>query len=206
MSKTILDLCAYLGLAAVGTATVNMILGLLIALRYSPVRLWPHRRLNIFHLHNWTAYSVLLLIVLHPAVLLLGGSTHFALADVLLPIQSPVQPILNTVGAAALYVLLMVIVTSLFRLRMARPLWRKLHYLVFPAFILMFIHSVFTDPALSNGKVDLLDGGKCSSKSVVRFRWLRGLSEYAFAAAASGRAAGPSRLLEFLKIALANRT
>jgi hypothetical protein len=49
---TILDLCAYLGLAAVGTATANMVLGLLIALRYSPVRLWPHRRLNIFRLHN----------------------------------------------------------------------------------------------------------------------------------------------------------
>jgi DMSO/TMAO reductase YedYZ heme-binding membrane subunit len=70
------------------------------------------------------------------------------------------QPKLNVVGAAAFYVLLIVIFTSLFRLRMARPLWRKLHYLVFPAFILMFIHSVFTDPALSSGKVDLLDGGK----------------------------------------------
>ena len=157
---SILDICAYLGLAAVGAATVNMLLGLLIALRYSPLRLWPHRHINIFRLHNWTAYFILLLIVLHPAVLLLSGSSHFGLADVLLPIQSPVQPILNAVGAAAFYVLLIVILTSLFRLRMARPLWRKLHYLVFPAFILMFIHSVFTDPALSNGKVELLDGGK----------------------------------------------
>ena len=43
---------------------------------------------------------------------------------------------------------------------MARPWWRKVHYLVFPALVLMFIHGVFTDPALSNGKVDLLDGGK----------------------------------------------
>jgi len=157
---TILDLCAYLGLAAVGTATVNMCLGLLIALRYSPVRLWPHRHINIFRMHSWTAYLVLLLIVSHPAVLLLSSSAHFRLADVLFPIQSPVQPTLNTVGAASLYVLLIVIVTSIIRLRITRPLWRKLHYLVFPAFVLMFIHSVFTDPLLSNGKVDLLDGGK----------------------------------------------
>ncbi len=157
---TILDVCAYLGLAAVGMATLNMGLGLLIALRYSPVRLWPHRPINIFRIHNWTAYLVLLLIVLHPAVLLLRGSTHFGFADVLLPIQSPVQPTLNTVGAASLYVLLIVIVTSIMRLHITRPLWRKLHYFVFPAFVLMFIHSVFTDPLLSNGKVDLLDGGK----------------------------------------------
>jgi predicted ferric reductase len=157
---SILDVCAYLGLAAVGTATVNMLLGLLIALRYSPVRLWPHRHFNIFRLHNWTAYFILLLIVLHPAVLLLRGPTHFGLADVLLPVRSPVQPSLNTIGAASLYGLLIVILTSIFRLRLARPLWRKLHYLVFPAFVLMFIHSVFTDPALASGKVDLLDGGK----------------------------------------------
>jgi predicted ferric reductase len=157
---TILDVCAYLGLAAVGTATANMVLGMLIALRYSPVRLWPHRHLNIFRLHNWTAYLVLVLILLHPAVLLLRSSTHFGWSDVLFPIHSPVQPSLNTVGAASFYLLLIVIVTSILRLHMARPVWRKLHYLVFPAFVLMFIHSVFTDPALSNGKVDLLDGGK----------------------------------------------
>lgn len=157
---TILDLCAYLGLAAVGTATLNMLLGLLIALRYSPLRLWPHRHINIFRLHNWTAYIVLLLIVLHPAVLLLRASTHFGWRDVLLPIDSPAQPAINTVGAAGLYGLLIVIVTSFFRLRMARPLWKKLHFLVFPAFILMFIHSMLADPLLSHGRVDLLDGGK----------------------------------------------
>jgi predicted ferric reductase len=157
---TILDVCAYVGLAAVGMARMNMGLGLLIALRYSPVRLWPHRPINIFRMHNWTAYLVLVLIVLHPAVLLLRGSTRFGFTDVLLPIQSPVQPTLNTVGAASLYVFLIVIVTSIMRLRIARPLWRNLHYLVFPALVLMFIHSVFTDPLLSNGKVDLLDGGK----------------------------------------------
>jgi predicted ferric reductase len=157
---TLLDLCAYLGLAAVGTATVNMILGLLIALRYSPVRLWPHRRVNLFWLHRWTAYFVLLLIVLHPSVLLLRNSTHFGIRDVLLPTWSPVQPTINTLGAVSLYGLLIVIVTSLFRLRMARALWKKLHLLVFPAFVFMFIHSVYSDPQLSGNKVDLLDGGK----------------------------------------------
>jgi predicted ferric reductase len=66
---TVLDLCAYVGLAAVATASTNMLVGLLIALRYSPVRLWPQRRLNIFRLHNWTAYLVLVLIIVHPMVL-----------------------------------------------------------------------------------------------------------------------------------------
>lgn len=157
---TILDVCAYLGLAAVGAVCVNMFLGMLIALRYSPLRLWPHRKLNVFRLHTWTAYLILVLILLHPAVLLLAKSPHFGLGDLLLPVSSPVQPKLNTVGAISLYVLLIVVLTSLLRKHMPRPLWRKLHYLVFPAAILMFIHSVFTDPALTTGKPDLLDGGK----------------------------------------------
>lgn len=190
---TILDLCAYVGLTAVGAATVNMLVGLLIALRYSPVRLWPHRRINIFRVHNWTAYLVLLLILLHPAVLLLRASTRFSWIDVLLPIRSPVQPTLNSVGAASLYVLLVVILTSLLRLHIARPLWRKLHYLVFPAFVLMFIHSVFTDPALKDGNPDLLDGGKvfveiCCLISLAAWAWrirLRGRGLRQFPTAAS---------------------
>lgn len=155
-----LDLCAYLGLAAVGAVCVNMLLGMLIALRYSPVRMWPHRKINVFRLHNWSAYAVLALILLHPAVLLVTDSPHFGVGDLLLPVSSPVQPKLNTVGAAALYILLIVILTSLLRRHMPRPLWRKLHYLVFPAAILMLIHGLFTDPSLKTGKADLLDGEK----------------------------------------------
>jgi DMSO/TMAO reductase YedYZ heme-binding membrane subunit len=43
---------------------------------------------------------------------------------------------------------------------MGRPLWRKLHYLVFPAAVLLFLHSILTDPELKDGHPDLLDGGK----------------------------------------------
>lgn len=59
-----------------------------------------------------------------------------------------------------MYLLLLVFVTSLLRSRIGRPVWRKLHYLVFPAAILLFIHSILTDPDLKDGHPDLLDGGK----------------------------------------------
>jgi hypothetical protein len=57
-----------------------------------------------------------------------------------------------------------------------------LHYLVFPAAILLFVHSILTDPDLKDGHPDLLDGGKvfveiaallCFVATVLRFR-LRG--------------------------------
>lgn len=157
---TILDLCAYLGLGAVGATTVNLLIGLLMALRYSPVRNWPHRGFNLFALHQWTAYAAVALTLTHPVILLFLKSPHFRLYDVVWPVDSPQQPTLNLVGACALYLLLLVFLSSLLRTRIGRPIWRKLHYLVFPAAILLFVHSIFTDPALQNSHPDLLDGGK----------------------------------------------
>jgi methionine sulfoxide reductase heme-binding subunit len=157
---TPLDLCSYIGLGAVGAIVVNLLLGMLIALRYSPTRLWPHRHINLFALHRWTAYLALVLILLHPAVLLFVRSPHFRLYDILFPVRSPLQPKLNSIGAIALYLILLVVVTSLLRLRMSRTVWRNLHFLVYPAAVLLLIHSIFTDPALKDGHPDLLDGGK----------------------------------------------
>src|ERR1700749_1630737 len=157
---TLLDLCSYLGLGAVGAITVNLLLGMLMSLRYSPIRHWPHRHINVFALHQWTAYLAIFLTLTHPLVLLFLRTPPFGLMDVLFPIHSYLQPKINLPGAAALYLLLLVFVSSLLRTRLGRPLWRKLHYLVFPAAALLFLHSILTDPNLKDGHPDLLDGGK----------------------------------------------
>jgi predicted ferric reductase len=157
---TMLDVSSYLGLAAVGAFAVNFLLGMLIALRYSPKRLWPHRGINIFALHTWTGYTALALTFTHPAALLLARSVRFRLIDVLVPLASPVQPTVNSLGAIAAYLVLMVVVTSILRARMARPLWKRLHYLVFPAAVLLMAHSVLTDPSVTTGRPDYFDGGK----------------------------------------------
>jgi len=157
---TTLDLCSYLGLGATGAATLNLWLGLLMALRYSPVKHWPHRRINVFALHQWTAYATVALVLAHPAVLLFLKTPHFSLCDILWPIHSPLQPWINLSGAVAVYLLLLLLVTSLLRNSVGRPLWRKLHYLAFPTVVLVFVHSLLTDPNLKDGHPDMLDGGK----------------------------------------------
>jgi hypothetical protein len=52
-----IELSADAGLGAVGFATVTLCLGVLIGTRYSPVRYWPHRHINLFALHRFTAYG-----------------------------------------------------------------------------------------------------------------------------------------------------
>ncbi|HWF67192.1 MAG TPA: ferric reductase-like transmembrane domain-containing protein [Acidobacteriaceae bacterium] len=157
---SLLDLCSYLGLGAAGAVAANLLIGMLISLRYSPMRYWPYRRINLFAVHQWTAYIAVFLALTHPAVLLFLRTPHFSLFDVLLPIHSYLQPKINLAGAAALYLIALVFVSSLLRNHMNRAVWRNLHYLVFPAAALLFLHSILTDPNLRDGHPDLLDGGK----------------------------------------------
>ena len=179
---TVLDLCSYLGLGATGAVTANLLLGMLMALRYSPLRQWPHRRINLFFLHRWTAYLGIMLVLTHPVTLLLVRDPRFRVIDLIWPQWSPLQPKINLAGAGALYLVALVLATSLLRTRMARPLWRAIHYAVFPAAALIFLHSILTDPLLKDGHPDLLDGGKifvecCTllSAAAIAMRWrLRG--------------------------------
>jgi predicted ferric reductase len=123
MQITILDLSAYLGLIAVGAATINILLGTLMVFRYSPVRNWPHHRFNYFRIHNWTGYIALFFIVVHPIVLLFNKSPHFRVIDILYPVYSPKQPLENTIGAIALYLIAVIVATSYARILR----WRHSH-------------------------------------------------------------------------------
>ena len=157
---TILDLSAYVGLLAVGAVTLNVFLGLLMAFRYSPHRSWPHHRFNYFRFHNWTGYFVLSLSILHPAILLLNKNPRFLIFDLVYPVHSPAQPLDNTIGAIALYLLAFVVATSYLRIRLGRHLWKSFHFSIYFVAAALFWHSLFTDPGLKNASVDWFDGGK----------------------------------------------
>jgi predicted ferric reductase len=158
MSAT--DLASYAGLVAVGLLTLNVLIGLLMAVKYNPVRNWPHRRVNTFKIHNWTGYVALSVCVLHALLLLAVAKPVFTLVDVVLPVRSPLQPLENTLGAVALYAVAFVVVTSYFRLPLGRRLWKRLHYTAYGAALLFFVHGILTEPNLKGQPVDYLDGEK----------------------------------------------
>src|SRR5437588_4090392 len=160
MNVTVLELSAYVGLVAVGAVTLNLLLGMLMAFRYSPHRSWPHHRFNYFRLHNWSGYIALSVSLLHPAILLLNKDPRFRLLDLVYPVHSPSQPLENTIGAVALYLLAFVIVTSYLRLWLGRHLWKSFHFSIYFAAAALFFHSLFTDPALKGDRIDSFNGGK----------------------------------------------
>jgi DMSO/TMAO reductase YedYZ heme-binding membrane subunit len=92
-------------------------------------------------------------------VLLLNKEPTFRIRDLLFPVHSPSQPLENTVGAVALYLVVFVVVTSYFRARLGRRLWKAFHFGIYIAALPLFFHSLLTDPDLKKS-VDWLDGGK----------------------------------------------
>jgi DMSO/TMAO reductase YedYZ heme-binding membrane subunit len=157
-----IDLASYAGLAAMSLLTVNLLIGLLMAVKYNPVRAWPHRRINTFQLHNWTAYVALVVACVHPVILLFSSQVHFRLLDILYPLNSPKQPTVNTLGALALYALIVIVVTSYFRRRLGRTWWKRLHYTAYGMAPVFYIHGILTDPELGDTPfhLDPLDGEK----------------------------------------------
>lgn len=160
MDITTLDWSAYIGLAAVGAATANMLLGVLMTFRYSPVRSWPHRRFNYFCLHNWCGYAAVICAALHPLPLLLNRKPAFRVIDLAYPVHSPIQPLENTIGAIALYLLAIIVVTSYFRLRLGRRVWKAFYFSIYLGAVALFWHSLLTEPDLKGAPIDWLDGGK----------------------------------------------
>lgn len=179
---TVIDLSSYLGLSAATLLTLNVLLGLLMSVKYNPVRSWPHRRVKTFQLHNWTGYLALTVALAHAVILLFSKDEHFRVIDLVYPLGYEKQPVINALGALALYLLLFIVVTSYFRAAIGRHRWKLLHYTTYAAAIIFVVHSLLTDPTLKNAPIDYLDGEKVYLEALalimiaavgmrIRFRW-----------------------------------
>ena len=157
---TAIDISSYFGLTAMTLLTLNILIGLLMSVKYNPVREWPHRRINTFKIHNWTAYIALTIAAIHPLIILFSSTANFRLIDIIYPVNAPKQPWINVLGALALYSLAFVVVTSYFRHDLGRKTWKSLHFTAYATALLFYVHGILTDPHLKDAPIDYLDGEK----------------------------------------------
>lgn len=155
-----IELSSDVGLVALTLLTVNVLLGLLMSVKYNPVRRWPHHRINTFKLHNWTGYIALALAALHPALILFSRTAGFGVMDLIYPVHAPKQPWVNVLGALAFYAIAFVVTTSYFRKQLGRKRWKPLHYTAYAAAALFVAHGVLTDPTLKDAPLDPFDAEK----------------------------------------------
>lgn len=157
---TAIDVSSVIGLIAVGVLSANILLGLLISVGYNPLRRWPRRRIKLFKLHNWTGYTALAVVTLHPVTILFSSTAGFRLFDIAVPIWSPTQPLENTLGAIAFYLVAFAVVTSYFRHAIGFHRWKLLHYTTYAAAAVFYVHGILSDPLLQNRPVDWIDAEK----------------------------------------------
>jgi methionine sulfoxide reductase heme-binding subunit len=155
-----IDISGDVALVAITLLTINILLGMLMSVKYNPVRRWPHRRVNTLKLHNWTGYLALAASALHPSIILFSSTAHFRVMDVLFPLNAPKQPWINMLGAGALYLLAFTVVTSYYRFEIGRRWWKRMHYATYALFVLFAFHAIFTDPTLKDAPLDPLDAEK----------------------------------------------
>jgi predicted ferric reductase len=160
-----IDISSVIGLTALGLFTTQILMGLLLSVGYNPIRQWPRQRwIKLFTFHNWLGYIGLATAATHALILLTvpskSGGTLFRLFDILVPLWSPVQPLENTLGAAAFYLVAFVVLTSYFRRLFGRHRWKQLHYTAYAAALVFYVHGVLADPLLQNRPVDWIDAEK----------------------------------------------
>ena len=107
--------------------------------RWRPFLVHPYA---VAELHDYTALLGLLAALVHPALLLLDAFMPFTVRQLLVPGAAPYRPLPVALGTVALYVWVVVYLTSLARRHLSQPLWHGLHLLAYPLFLLATIHGI----------------------------------------------------------------
>ncbi|HEX3540725.1 MAG TPA: ferric reductase-like transmembrane domain-containing protein [Acidimicrobiales bacterium] len=96
----------------------------------------------LLDLHRWLGGLALVFTGVHVAAILADTYVHFGLASVLVPFVARWHPVMVAYGVASLYLLVAIEVTSLLRSRINPTLWRRVHFLSFPLFVLSTVHGL----------------------------------------------------------------
>lgn len=127
------------GLVAWALLAASMLWGLALTTRAFAGRAASRWLLD---LHRWLGGLAVVFVGLHLATIVADSYVHFGLADLLVPMASRWRPGDVAWGVVALYVLVAVEATSLLRRRLPHRLWRGVHALSFPLFVMATVHAL----------------------------------------------------------------
>ncbi|MEY9974783.1 sulfoxide reductase heme-binding subunit YedZ [Lysinibacillus sp. RC46] len=127
-----------LGFLAYFYFTISIIFGLLRKAAFVK----SHKNL-IYHIHQNAGWLGLITVIAHMLVLLIDHYQPYSIMGILIPFSAKYQSLPSALGTIAFYLFLMVVMTSDLWIRtMNRSLWKKLHFLVLPAWALSLAHGV----------------------------------------------------------------
>jgi sulfoxide reductase heme-binding subunit YedZ len=153
------------GIVAYLLLSSSVLLGVLMAGRSKFT--WP--RFAVEEVHRFLAILTGVFIVLHGGSLLLDRVVPISLGQELVPFTSPYRPLAVGLGVCAMELIAAVGITNLLRGRMPHAVWRKLHYLTLPAWLLASLHGVLAGTDAGDPWFAALAAGTVAAVAVVAF-------------------------------------
>ncbi|WP_431027403.1 ferric reductase-like transmembrane domain-containing protein [Lysinibacillus sp. LZ02] len=143
-----------LGFLAYFYFTVSLIFGLL---RKTPA-IQSNKNLY-FQLHQNAGWMGFIAVIAHMLLLIIDQYEPYQIAEILIPFLSDYHAVFSGFGTIAFYLFLIVFVTSDLLIRkMDFSIWKKVHMLVLPAWILSLMHGLFIGTDSKNTLVLLFYG------------------------------------------------
>jgi len=94
------------------------------------------------HIHQWTGWFGFLFGILHGIVLTIDSYEPFRITELLIPFLSDYKPLATGMGILSFYMFIAVLITSDWMKKFGKRMWRTVHFLAFPAFVLSFLHGL----------------------------------------------------------------
>lgn len=118
--------------------TISIIFGLL--RKTSFVK--SHKNL-IYQIHQNAGWMGLFTLIVHVLALIIDSYKPYNLVEILIPFSADYEPITSGLGTIAFYGFLVVLMTSdLWIKTMNRSMWKNMHLLVLPAWVLSLFHGI----------------------------------------------------------------
>jgi DMSO/TMAO reductase YedYZ heme-binding membrane subunit len=127
------------GLVAWGLLTFSVVWGLLLSTKVlgrKPSPAW------VLDLHRFLGAATVVFTLVHVGGIFADSFVDFGVVEVLVPFASDWDPVGVAWGIVGLYLLLAVEATSLLRRRLTPRIWRRVHSLSLPLFLVATLHGV----------------------------------------------------------------
>lgn len=102
-----------------------------------------HKNL-IYQIHLFASWMGFITIIGHMLILMIDSYQTYTIKDLLVPFSTEYAPITSGLGTIAFYLFFTVIFTSdVLIKRLKRNIWKGIHFLVLPAWLISLIHGLF---------------------------------------------------------------
>lgn len=152
------------GISAFVVLTATMVLGVASTQRALASPAWP--RFATQHLHRNISLLAMALLLVHIVTTLLDTYVDVGWLSMVIPFWSSYRTTGVALGTIAFDLLLLVVITSLLRLRISARTWRVVHYSSYAAWPVALLHFLLTGTETAHGRWGIWLGIACAATVV----------------------------------------